>query len=129
VFVVDELNFRLELVTVPVSDIDRAKAFYVDQVGFRVEQDARMDQTHRFVELMPPGSTCSIALTSGYIDAEPGSLQGVQLNVEDADAAQSLLRARGVAVSEVQEFPWGRFCFFTDPDGNGWSVHEPPPAT
>ena len=128
-FVVDELNFRLELVTVPVSDIDRAKAFYVDQVGFRVEQDARVDQTHRFVELMPPGSTCSIALTSGYIDAEPGSLQGVQLNVEDADAAQSLLRARGVAVSEVQEFPWGRFCFFTDPDGNGWSVHEPPPAT
>jgi predicted enzyme related to lactoylglutathione lyase len=129
VFVVDELNFRLELVTVPVSDIDRAKAFYVDQVGFTVEQDARVDQTHRFVELMPPGSTCSIALTSGYIDAEPGSLQGVQLNVEDADAAQSLLRARGVAVSEVQEFPWGRFCFFTDPDGNGWSVHEPPPAT
>jgi predicted enzyme related to lactoylglutathione lyase len=129
VFVVDELNFRLELVTVPVSDIDRAKAFYVDQVGFRVEQDARVDQTHRFVELMPPGSTCSIALTSGYIDAQPGSLQGVQLDVEDADAAQSLLRARGVAVSEVQEFPWGRFCFFTDPDGNGWSVHEPPPAT
>ena len=128
-FVVDELNFRLELVTVPVSDIDRAKAFYVDQVGFRVEQDARVDQTHRFVELMPPGSTCSIALTSGYIDAQPGSLQGVQLDVEDADAAQSLLRARGVAVSEVQEFPWGRFCFFTDPDGNGWSVHEPPPAT
>jgi predicted enzyme related to lactoylglutathione lyase len=129
VFVVDELNFRLELVTVPVSDIDRAKAFYVDQVGFTVEQDARVDQTHRFVELMPPGSTCSIALTSGYIDAQPGSLQGVQLDVEDADAAQSLLRARGVAVSEVQEFPWGRFCFFTDPDGNGWSVHEPPPAT
>jgi predicted enzyme related to lactoylglutathione lyase len=129
VFVVDELNFRLELVTVPVSDIDRAKAFYVDQVGFRVEQDARVDQTHRFVELMPPGSTCSTALTSGYIDAQPGSLQGVQLDVEDADAAQSLLRARGVAVSEVQEFPWGRFCFFTDPDGNGWSVHEPPPAT
>ena len=102
---VDQLNFRLELVTVPVSDIDRAKAFYVDQVGFTVEQEARVDETHRFLELLPPGSTCSIALTSGYIDAEPGSLQGVQLNVEDADAARSFLHARGVAVSDVQEYP------------------------
>ena len=126
-FAVHQLSFRLELVTVPVSDIDRAKAFYVDQVGFTVEGEARVDDAHCFVELMPPGSTCSIALTSGYINAEPGSLQGVQLNVEDADVAQSFLRARGVAVSDVQEYPWGRFCFFTDPDGNGWSVHEPPP--
>jgi predicted enzyme related to lactoylglutathione lyase len=118
--------FRLELVTVPVSDVDRAKGFYVDQAGFSVEQDHRVDESHRFVELMPPGSPCSIALTTGYVDAEPGSLQGVQLNVEDADAAHAFLRDRGVEVSDIQEFPWGRFCFFSDPDGNGWSVHEPP---
>jgi predicted enzyme related to lactoylglutathione lyase len=117
--------FRLELVTVPVSDVDRAKAFYVDQVGFTAEQDHQVDEAHRFVELMPPGSPCSIALTSGYVDAEPGSLQGIQLNVDDADAAHAFLRDRGVDVSDVQEFPWGRFCFFSDPDGNDWSVHGP----
>jgi len=117
--------FRLELVTVPVSDVDRAKAFYVDQVGFTAEQDHQVDQAHRFVELMPPGSPCSIALTSGYVDAEPGSLQGIQLNVDDADAAHAFLRDHGVDVSDVQEFPWGRFCFFSDPDGNDWSVHGP----
>jgi predicted enzyme related to lactoylglutathione lyase len=120
------VQFRLELVTVPVSDIDRAKAFYVDRAGFSDEQDHEVDETHRFVELMPPGSRCSIALTAGYVDAEPGSLQGIQLNVDDADAAHDLLRDRGVDVSDVQDFPWGRFCFFTDPDGNGWSVHGPP---
>jgi catechol 2,3-dioxygenase-like lactoylglutathione lyase family enzyme len=117
--------FKLELVTVRVSDVDRAKAFYVDQAGFNVEQDHQVDERHRFVELMPPGSACSIALTAGYVDADPGSLQGVQLNVDDADAAHAFLRARGVDVSEIQAFPWGRFCFFTDPDGNGWSIHEP----
>jgi predicted enzyme related to lactoylglutathione lyase len=117
--------FRLELVTVPVSDVDRAKAFYVEQVGFDVEQDVRVDERHRFVALMPPGSPCSIALAAGYVDAEPGSLKGVQVNVDDADAAQAFLRDRGVDVSDVHEFPWGRFCFFSDPDGNTWSVHEP----
>jgi catechol 2,3-dioxygenase-like lactoylglutathione lyase family enzyme len=117
--------FRLELVTVPVSDVDRAKAFYVEQVGFGVEQDYQVDEHHRFVELMPPGSMCSIALTTGYINAAPGSIQGLQLNVENAVAAHAFLRGRGVPVSDVQEFPWGRFCFFSDPDGNGWSVHEP----
>jgi predicted enzyme related to lactoylglutathione lyase len=119
--------FRLELVTVPVADVGRAKAFYVDQAGFTAEQDAQIDEGHRFVELMPPGSPCSIALTEGYIDAAPGSLQGVQLNVDDIEAAHAFLRDRGVEVSDVQDFPWGRFCFFSDPDGNGWSVHEPPP--
>lgn len=119
--------FRLELVTVPVSDVDRAKAFYVDQAGFSVEQDHQVDETHRFVELMPPGSPCSIALTTGYVDSEPGSLKGVQVNVDDADAAHAFLGDRGVEVSEIQGFPWGRFCFFSDPDGNTWSVHEPPP--
>jgi catechol 2,3-dioxygenase-like lactoylglutathione lyase family enzyme len=121
------VHLRLELVTVPVADVDRAKAFYVDQVGFRVEQDVRVDEVHRFVELVPPGSPCSIALTTGYVDATPGSLQGVQVNVDDIREAHASLRAGGVAVSDVQDFPWGRFCFFRDPDGNGWSVHEPPP--
>jgi catechol 2,3-dioxygenase-like lactoylglutathione lyase family enzyme len=120
--------FRLEMITVPVADIDRAKAFYVEQLGCGIEQDVRIDETHRFVELLPPGSPCTLALTSGYVDAPPGSLQGVQLNVDDADAAQAFLRSHGVEVSEVQEYPWGRFCFFSDPDGNGWSVHEVSPG-
>jgi predicted enzyme related to lactoylglutathione lyase len=120
------VDLRLELVPVPVSDVDRARAFYVDQVGFRVEQDVRVDEGHRFIELVPPGSPCSIALTVGYVDAEPGSLRGVQLNVDDAEQAQAALRAGGVAVTDVQDFPWGRFCWFSDPDGNTWSVHGPP---
>ena len=120
------MDLRLELVTVPVADVDRAKSFYVDQVGFSVEQDHRIDETHRFVELMPPGSPCSIALTSGYVDSSPGSLRGVQLNVDDVNAVHRDLRQHGVNVSEIHEYPWGRFCFFTDPDGNEWSVHEPP---
>jgi catechol 2,3-dioxygenase-like lactoylglutathione lyase family enzyme len=117
--------FRLELVTVPVADVDRAKAFYADRLGFSVEQDHQVDETHRFVALTPNGSPCSIALTTGYVDAKPGSLRGLQLNVDDADAAHALLRDRGVEVTDVQTFPWGRFCFFSDPDGNGWSVHGP----
>jgi len=122
------VDFRLALVTVPVADVDRAKAFYRDQVGFEVEQDVRVDDAHRFVELVPPGSSCSIALTTGYVDAAPGSLQGVQVDVEDIERAHTALRARGVPVGDVQDYPWGRFCFFSDPDGNGWSVHEPPRA-
>ena len=117
--------FSLDLVTVPIADIDRAKSFYVDRVGFSVEQDVVIDDDHRFVELLPPGSSCSIALTAGYIDAEPGSYRGLQLNVEDAAAAHALLAERGVEVSAVEEYPWGRFCFFSDPDGNRWAVHEP----
>ena len=120
------MNFRLAMVTVPVADVDRAKAFYAERVGFRVEQDLEVDDGHRFVELVPPGSDCSIALTTGYVDAEPGSLRGVQLDVDDIDLARSALRAGGVPVTDVQDYPWGRFCFFSDPDGNGWSVHEPP---
>lgn len=116
---------RLQMVTVPVSDIDRAKSFYVDRVGFALEQDLRIDATHRFVELIPPGSECSIALTEGYVSAEPGGMQGIQLNVDDVALAHEVLHARGVEVSDIEDFPWGRFCFFTDPDGNGWSVHEP----
>ena len=122
------MQLRLQLVTVPVADVDRAMAFYADQLGFVVEQDVRVDPDHRFVELLPPGSACSIALTTGYVDAPPGSLRGVQLDVDDIDDVHASLLARGVPVSAVQDFPWGRFCFFSDPDGNGWSVHEPPAA-
>jgi catechol 2,3-dioxygenase-like lactoylglutathione lyase family enzyme len=120
------MMFRLEMVTVPVSDIDRARAFYVGQLAFTVAQDVRVDPGHRFVELVPPGSTCTIALTTGFVDAQPGSLKGMQFNVDDADDARGFLRLHGVTVSDVQEYPWGRFCFFTDPDGNEWSVHEVP---
>jgi catechol 2,3-dioxygenase-like lactoylglutathione lyase family enzyme len=122
------MMFRLQMVTVPVADVERAKDFYVGALGFGVEQDVRVDATHRFVELVPPGSPCSIALTEGFVDSQPGSLKGVQLNVDDAAATQAFLSARGVSVSEVQDYPWGRFCFFTDADGNEWSVHEVPPA-
>ena len=123
------MHLRLELVTVPVSDVDRAKAFYVERVGFAIEQDVEVDEEHRFVELMPPGSPCSIALTAGYVESEPGSLEGIQLNVDDVDEVHAFLRDRDVEVSEIQSFPWGRFCFFSDPDGNGWSVHEPPASS
>jgi catechol 2,3-dioxygenase-like lactoylglutathione lyase family enzyme len=120
------MELRLEMVTVPVADVDRAKAFYVERVGFSTVQDVHIDAQHRFVELLPPGSPCSIALTAGYVDSAPGSLQGIQVNVDGVDEVRALLHDRGVEVSEIQEYPWGRFCFFADPDGNGWSVHEPP---
>ena len=118
----------LELVTVPVTDVDRAKAFYVDQLGFHPDMDVRTEGGRRFVRLTPPGSVCCIAIGEGWVDSQPGSLQGTQLVVEDVNAVHELLSERGVDVSEVQEFPWGRFCFFSDPDGNGWSVQEPPAA-
>src|SRR3954452_20966726 len=122
------MYMRLELVTVPVSDVDRAMAFYVEQTGFSVEQDVRIDDAHRFVELKPPGSPCSIALQMGYVDSAPGSLGGVQLNVEDVDEVHTFLRGRGVDVTDIRDFPWGRFCFFSDPDEKGWFVRGPLPA-
>ncbi len=119
-----KIEWRLELVQVPVSDLDRAKAFYVDRVGFLAEHDHQVSEELRFVQLTPPGSACSIALTSGAHQMQPGSVAGLQLVVEDADAARAELLERGVEASEVQEFPWGRFVFFADPDGNGWAVQE-----
>jgi predicted enzyme related to lactoylglutathione lyase len=119
------MEWRLELVQVPVSDVDRAKAFYVDQVGFNPDHDHQVSDELRFVQLTPPGSACSIALTSGAHEMRPGSVEGLQVVVDDADAARAELTSRGVEASEVQEFPWGRFVFFADPDGNGWSVQEP----
>jgi len=118
------MDYRLELVAVPVSDIDRAKAFYVDQVGFNADHDHSPTDEIRFVQLTPPGSACSIAIGKGLVDAVPGSAKGLQLVVDDAQAAHDDLASRGVAVSDVQDFPWGRFVFFSDPDGNGWAVQQ-----
>ena len=123
------MRLSLEMVTVPVADVDRAKAFYVDQVGFHADMDVRTDGNRRFVRLTPPGSVCCVALGEGWIDSAPGSLQGTQLVVDNVDEARALLAAQGVQVTDVEEYPWGRFCFFSDPDGNGWSVQEPPRAT
>jgi predicted enzyme related to lactoylglutathione lyase len=120
------MDFKLELVAVPVADVDRAKAFYVDQVGFNADHDHRVSDEMRFVQLTPPGSACSIAIGTGIMDTEPGSVQGLQLVVADADAARAHLLERGVEAGEVQEFPWGRFVFFKDPDGNGWAVQQIP---
>jgi catechol 2,3-dioxygenase-like lactoylglutathione lyase family enzyme len=118
------MDYRLELVAVPVSDIDRAKAFYVDQVGFNADHDHSPNDEIRFVQLTPPGSACSIAIGKGLVDAVPGSVKGLQLVVDHAQAAHDELASRGVEVSDVQDFPWGRFVFFSDPDGNGWAVQQ-----
>jgi predicted enzyme related to lactoylglutathione lyase len=115
-------EMKLELIQVPVSDVDRAKSFYVDKVGFNEDHDHRVSDEIRFVQLTPPGSACSIALTTGAHEMKPGSVEGIQLVIEDADAARAELAERGVEVSEVQDFPWGRFVFFKDPDGNGWAL-------
>jgi catechol 2,3-dioxygenase-like lactoylglutathione lyase family enzyme len=117
-------TMRLELVQVPVTDVDRAKAFYVDQLGFDADHDHRVSDELRFVQLTPPGSACSIAIGTGLSTMPPGSVQGLQVVVDDADAAHDDLAARGVEVSDVQDFPWGRFVFFSDPDGNGWAVQQ-----
>jgi predicted enzyme related to lactoylglutathione lyase len=121
------VDYKLELVNVPVSDPDRAKAFYVEQVGFNADQDHRVSDDLRFIQLTPPGSACSIAIGTGLSATEPGSVQGLQLVVSDIEAAHAELSGRGVEVSPVQDFPWGRFVFFKDPDGNGWAVQQLPP--
>jgi catechol 2,3-dioxygenase-like lactoylglutathione lyase family enzyme len=118
------MDFKLELVAVPVSDVDRAKAFYTDRLGFTADHDHQVDEHVRFVQLTPPGSACSIAIGEGIMDTEPGSVQGLQLVVADIEAARDQLAGGGVDVSEIQDFPWGRFVFFKDPDGNGWAVQE-----
>ena len=117
-------EMRLELVQVPVSDIDRAKAFYVEKVGFIADHDHQVSDELRFVQLTPPGSACSIALTSGAHEMTPGSIDGLQLVVDSAQACHDELAERGVEVSDVQVFPWGTFVFFKDPDGNGWALQE-----
>jgi catechol 2,3-dioxygenase-like lactoylglutathione lyase family enzyme len=119
------MDFRLELVLVPVSDVDRAKAFYSEKAGFNVDHDHTISDDLRFVQLTPPGSPCSIAIGKGLSDADPGSVAGLQLVVDDIDAARAELAGRGVDVSEVKRGPGGAFVFFSDPDGNRWSVQEP----
>jgi predicted enzyme related to lactoylglutathione lyase len=117
------MDWRLELVQVPVSDVDRAIEFYVDKVGFQLDHDHKVSDEMRFVQITPPGSGCSIALGTGLgVEMEPGQQKGLQVVVDDIEAAHAELSGRGVEVSEVQDFPWGSFVFFSDPDGNSWSV-------
>jgi predicted enzyme related to lactoylglutathione lyase len=120
------MDFKLELVAIPVSDVDRAKEFYADKVGFTADHDHTVSEEIRFVQLTPPGSACSIALGTGIVDSEPGSARGLQLTVADARQARAELAGRGVEVSDVTEFPWGSFVFFEDPDGNRWSLQQLP---
>jgi catechol 2,3-dioxygenase-like lactoylglutathione lyase family enzyme len=120
-------EMRLELIQIPVSDIDRAKAFYVEKVGFNADHDHRVSEELRFVQLTPPGSACSVALTSGTHQMRPGSVDGLQMVIDDAESSRQELAARGVEVSDVQVLPWGNFVFFKDPDGNGWALQAIPP--
>lgn len=120
------MDWKLELVAIPVTDVDRAKAFYVDKIGFVADHDHTVSDEMRFVQLTPPGSACSIALGKGITEATPGSVEGVQMVVPDIAAAHRELTERGVDVSEIQQFPWGDFVFFSDPDGNRWSVQAIP---
>jgi catechol 2,3-dioxygenase-like lactoylglutathione lyase family enzyme len=118
------VDLKLELVTVPVSDIDRAKEFYV-KAGFNPDHDHVVSEDIRFVQLTPPGSACSIAIGKGLGEPmEPGTLKGLQMVVADIEEARADLAGRGVEVSEVHDFPWGRFVFFSDPDGNGWNLQQ-----
>jgi predicted enzyme related to lactoylglutathione lyase len=121
------MDWKLELVAVPVSDVDRAKAFYTEKAGFNADHDHQVSDELRFVQLTPPGSACSIALGTGITPAPPGSVRGLQLVVSDIEAARAELVGRGAEVSEIQDLPWGRFVFFDDPDGNAWSVQQLPP--
>ena len=120
------MDWKLELVAIPVSDVDRAKDFYTEKIGFDAEHDSTVSEEMRFVQLTPPGSACSIAMGKGIVDTAPGSVAGLQLVVPDIHAARAELTERGVEVGEVQEFPWGSFVFFSDPDGNRWSVQQLP---
>ncbi len=118
------MDMKLELVAIPVTDVDRAKEFYVEKAGFNPDHDHRVSDEIRFVQLTPPGSACSITIGNGVTGAEPGSVQGMQVVVEDIEAAHAELSGRGLDVSPVQDFPWGRFVFFADPDGNRWAVQQ-----
>ncbi len=121
------MDWKLELVVIPVTDVDRAKAFYTDKIGFHADHDQRVNEQLRFVQLTPPGSACSIALGEGLTDAAPGSVKGLQMVVSDIEAAHKELVERGAPVSDVQDLAWGRFVYFDDPDGNHWAVQYIPP--
>ncbi|HEY2174170.1 MAG TPA: glyoxalase superfamily protein [Mycobacteriales bacterium] len=121
------MDWKLELVPVPVTDVDRAKAFYVDQVGFNADHDFQVNEELRFVQLTPPGSACSICMGTGITTMTPGSQKGLQVVVDDAAAARSELAGRGVKVSDIDVQDWGTFVYFADPDGNTWSLQQVPP--
>jgi len=118
------MDYKLELIALPVSDVDRAKAFYTEEAGFHADHDHTVNEDIRFVQITPPGSACSIAFGKGVSDSEPGSVKGLQVVVDDVEAARTELTGRGVEVSEVASHPWGRFVYFSDPDGNGWALQE-----
>ena len=123
------MDLKLEVVPIPVSDVDDAKAFYTEKVGFNLDHDVRPSETMRVVQMTPPGSACSVVIGEGLPIGDPGSVKGVQLVVEDIDAVREALAGRGVGVSGVQQLgpegtPGSRFCFFEDPDGNTWAVQE-----
>lgn len=120
------MDWKIELVMIPVFDVDRAKAFYTDKLGFNADHDHRVSDEIRFVQLTPPGSACSIAIGEGITDASPGSVRGMQMVVADANAAHAELSGRGVEVSDVQVLDWGTFVYFKDPDGNSWAVQQLP---
>ena len=118
------MDLSLEVIPVPVSDTDRAKDFYANKVGFTVDMDVRMDESTRFVQLTPPGSHCSIHIGDGMSTLEPGSIKGLILVVDDAAATRTALAENGVELSEIEEQPWGRHVYFSDPDGNSWTLQE-----
>jgi predicted enzyme related to lactoylglutathione lyase len=120
------MDWKLELLAIPVSDVDRAKAFYTEQAGFNADHDHQVNDQIRFVQVTPPGSACSIAFGTGIVDTPPGSARGLQLVVSDIDAARAELVERGVEASDVQVFDWGSFVYFSDPDGNRWAVQQLP---
>jgi catechol 2,3-dioxygenase-like lactoylglutathione lyase family enzyme len=119
------MDMKLELVAVPVTDVDRARDFYV-QAGFVLDHDHTVSEEVRFVQLTPPGSGCSIAVGKSLTKMAPGSLDNMQMVVASADEAHAELTKRGIEVSEIDDQPWGRFVYFSDPDGNGWSLQQLP---
>jgi catechol 2,3-dioxygenase-like lactoylglutathione lyase family enzyme len=121
------MDWKIELIHVPVTDVDRAKEFYVEKLGFNADHDRTVYEGLRFVQLTPPGSACSIAFGVGLTDAEPGSEKGVMMVVDDIETAHAELSGRGVGVSDVDEQAWGRFVYFQDPDGNAWAIQQLPP--
>ncbi len=120
------VDMKLELIAVPVSDVDRAKAFYTEKAGFNADHDHTVSDEIRFVQLTPPGSACSIAIGRGIVEGEPGSVRGLQMVVADVEAAHAELVKRGAEVSDIQDLDWGRFVFFADPDGNKWALQQLP---
>lgn len=120
------MDWKLELVAVPVADVDRAKAFYTEKVGFHADYDQQVNENLRFVQLTPPGSACSIYIGTGLTEMKPGSLEGLQMVVPDIETAHDQLAGRSVEVSDIEDLSWGRFVYFSDPDGNKWAVQELP---